>query len=71
MAQLDAMPTPAPAVLRAGAPILLLERVLAPEFCRRLIEAWNAGDGAAHGVEVGASAAAHGVGVAVDKTVGR
>ncbi|MBM4299807.1 MAG: 2OG-Fe(II) oxygenase, partial [Deltaproteobacteria bacterium] len=41
-AELDAMPMPTPAILSAGAPVLLVERVLTPAFCRHLIDVWAA-----------------------------
>jgi predicted 2-oxoglutarate/Fe(II)-dependent dioxygenase YbiX len=42
LARLDELIEPAPAIMRATAPVLMLERVLEPAFCRRLIETWAA-----------------------------
>jgi predicted 2-oxoglutarate/Fe(II)-dependent dioxygenase YbiX len=39
-----------PGVVRAQAPVLLLERVLEPTFCQVLMDHWRRGDKLAHGV---------------------
>ena len=42
LARLAERPPPDPAIIRATAPVLMLERTIEPDFCRRLIETWAA-----------------------------
>lgn len=42
LARLAELPPPGPATIRATAPVLMLERAIEPDFCRRLIDIWAA-----------------------------